>query len=560
MADKAYVQTAAGAVIEIPKSEERAHIESGDFLPATAADLAEQEKRAKNNTTGAKLATAVESVGAGAIDAVAAPFTASARAAAALGHKYIEKKPAGLNNDFEDPVAGLTGRNLLSKAAGPINSAFSDKSSGQESADFAEGQRERAEAHPAIAMGGNIAGAIVGGGGLARGAGALGAGATEALGGGMLARAAGAVTTGAAEGAAYGQASAADEAYIQNIPLTAEKVVASMGWGALMGGGVSLAAHAASGALGMIRSGSRGATPLDSPRLPASPADAAEGDIAAAGDEATSGVRPVAAEAAPQYEVNVGAFDKESMRPESADFVRDNPEAANAKGPPRIEVYPDSGPQVIDGRHRMQAAADRGESTIDAQVVHYDAEGNKLSEVTQPVSLSDTPHGNPREAVSEVHQPAAADIPLPGPGGAANDTAAAPHWASGKLREFADERTAKALGANVSSIKALGRTAEQAKTQMHAMSQAVQDATLEDGSKVFRPLDSPDVLAERVAKAHEETTAKLADFREQAAKVFDEHPEIAPKPEAIADRIQSEVLNPLLQHPSADIRATARAR
>lgn len=84
-------------------------------------------------------------------------------------------------------------------------------------------------------------------------------------------------------------------------------------------------------------------------------------------------------------EVSVNtAFDPESMRPESAKYVREN---AATLGPPRIEIYPD-GMGIGDGRHRMQAAYERGERSMQANVVHYDAKGNKLSEAVEPISLT----------------------------------------------------------------------------------------------------------------------------------------------------------------------------
>jgi hypothetical protein len=262
----------------------------------------------------------------------------------------------------------------------------------------------------------------------------------------------------------------------------------------------------------MIRNGSRGATPLDSPRLGSDIGDVV-GDVAGDDVKATAGHEPGApptdGASAIESAVSTGpaptegtdvAIGKSSTRAESPlDAVKASPEAASELGSPRVAAEPEAAP-----------AAEAGP-----------------------------------------------DLPL----GAspANDVERAPSMVSGKIREFADERTAKALGANVSSIKALGRTAEQAKAQMSAMTQAVRGATLEDGTPVFRPFDHPDVLAQRVAQAQQETTAKLAAFRQQAAEVFAEHPEIAPSPNAIADRIQRDVISPLQNHPSAGIRATADA-
>jgi hypothetical protein len=104
----------------------------------------------------------------------------------------------------------------------------------------------------------------------------------------------------------------------------------------------------------------------------------------------------------PALEVNVGAFDRGSMRSESLDHLRAHPEDANRLGPPRIDVWPDSGPVVGDGRHRMAIAAERGDKTIKADIVHYDTEGNVIKQGTEDVSLVTRPGGNPREAVTRA--------------------------------------------------------------------------------------------------------------------------------------------------------------
>lgn len=90
-----------------------------------------------------------------------------------------------------------------------------------------------------------------------------------------------------------------------------------------------------------------------------------------------------------RFSVDVGSprF-KEGMRDDSFSHLRAHPEDANRQGIPRIEVYPDSGPTVADGRHRMALAAERGEGSIDAEVVRYDADGNVVSRETQPVALA----------------------------------------------------------------------------------------------------------------------------------------------------------------------------
>lgn len=116
-------------------------------------------------------------------------------------------------------------------------------------------QRRLAEDNPGATFLGSVAGSLPGGvalggtvGGIARGLGATEAGVSAIAGG--------------AEGALQGYSGASEEAYFENRELTAEQMIASMGWGALIGGTVGYGTGKVSERL-FSRSGSRGATPFD---------------------------------------------------------------------------------------------------------------------------------------------------------------------------------------------------------------------------------------------------------------------------------------------------------
>src|SRR6478736_4261065 len=250
---KAYLRDADGHVFKTDPSAAAAKIAEGDRFAITAEEYAQHERDKKAQTTGAQIKTGLESAAAGAIDAAQAPIALPLRANAALWGDA-------------DPLKDISGRKTVENIAALWGGATSDRNAEAYGREYGENARARAELNPATAFAGNVAGSLAGGGALAGGAKALGAGAAKALGEGLAARASGALATGALEGAAYGQAQAGEEAYLHNIPLTGEKLIAAMGWGALLGGGVSLAAH---GGGALLRRGSRGATPLDSPRLPA---------------------------------------------------------------------------------------------------------------------------------------------------------------------------------------------------------------------------------------------------------------------------------------------------
>jgi hypothetical protein len=534
---KAFVRTRDGALSQVDPGGAQQLFESGEYLPASAEDVSRADIKAANSTLGAKAKTFAESAAAGAIDAAQAPIALPLRANAALwGDK--------------DPLEGLGGRAVVESAATIFGNLKGGPKTGEAyGREYGENARARAEENPGAALAGNVAGTLVTGGALSGGAGAIGKTAAGALGGGALARAGGAVATGALEGAAYGQAQATEEAYLHNIPLTGEKLIAAMGWGAVLGGGVSLAAH---GAGALLRRGSRGATPIDGPRLPTQADEPL--DVAASGFP-ESGTRPVAGASSDVDLVNKRGIENtefnrdpasmRDMRVHRGAYEGATPEEVQqiARGeiptknssrpfdPVSVNIEADGQIHLNDGRHRLQAAKEAGADEILAKVRRYDSEGNIVAEEVAPVSIGAT-------AATEAAE-------------------AAPSKYSSGLRDFADERTAKALGARGSTLKKLGRTAEQAESTMHDMARTVRGVTLEDGSPVFRALDSQEELAARVRLAKEETTGKLQAFRDKAEKVFESHPEIAPRAESIADRIKAEVADPLASHPSSAIAAQA---
>jgi len=405
MSEKAYVQTRHGEVIEVPKAEVRAKLESGEYLPATAADKADADRRAANSTLTAKAKTFAESAAASAIDTVEAPIALPVRGGAAL-------------LGYDDPLKDIGGRQTVENAAnifGELKNRLTGTNQSGEAygRQYGENARARAEANPNTATAGNLVGSIAAGGALSGGASSIGTSAAKALGGGLAARAAGAFAGGALEGAAYDQAGASEEAYLKNIPLSGEKLIASLGFGALLGGTVSLGAE------------------------------------------------------------GLGAL-------------------------------------VRRGAHAGQEGAEA--------------------------------------AVAADGLDAGADVPArPGEGVTAAD----------RLRDFADERTGKALGVRASDYKKLGRTAEQAQREFHELNRTVRNMTLEDGTPVFQGIQSQEDLADRVLQAKQETGRKLGQFREDADAVFEKHPELAPDANYIADRIQKELVDPLANHPLSASRAQA---
>jgi hypothetical protein len=215
-----------GDIYQVEANGAQAAIDGGRFAPASL-----EEVHAYDERLAAENASDLETAGAFAGATVAAGFdaiTGLPRLATAGAHA------AGIID--EDPFADVAGAKLLPSSY------------------------KRAAEHSPIAVAlGNVVGGVAGGGVLGKAASALGAGA-EAVSG---SRALGTATAGALEGSAFGLTGAQNEAYIKNEKLTSEQLVASMGIGALIGGGIGLGVGGAKAALEGIPK--RGAAHVEAP-------------------------------------------------------------------------------------------------------------------------------------------------------------------------------------------------------------------------------------------------------------------------------------------------------
>ena len=422
---KAYLRDKHDNFFSVDPSAANAVIAEGDSFAVTPEQLAEHEREKKNSGLGAKIKTGAESFGAAAIDTLQAPIALPLRlGAAALGKG--------------DPLEHLSGRatieNLASIFGGDEGGVikpgeFGGQTGESYAREYGENARARAEANPLSALAGNIAGSLAAGGALSGGAGAIGGAAGKALGGGAAARAAGALTAGALEGAAFGQAQAADEAYLENIPLSAEKLIASMGWGAVLGGGVSLAAH---GAGALLRKGSRGATPIDSPR------------VSVADDAADDWLR-----ARPANDVTAAAEDVTKIAGPEARAVAAEERAAAAEARTAAEdVTKVAGPEA-----RAMAAEERA-AAADTQVGPRPVDSAPLPK-TEPLPPPAEAAAMPTAGLEAGSRTAAEGAALPGAAAALGPEAAvlgAVGKEPGVLRELASDVARKALGAKNAKI------------------------------------------------------------------------------------------------------------
>lgn len=256
------VNQATGDIVDVGKSGAATAIETGRFRPATAAEVERWDTRAEREGALATLESFGEAGAAGAFDAITGIPRLATAAAAGMG--AIDK----------DPFQGVSGRQFLTNLMGLGGDI-----------DYEQRARERAEANSTASTLGGIAGSIVGGGPITKLAGGAGGLLTRATGSDL----AGLAGAGAIEGAGLSVQQTGEEAFLKDTDLTGEQLLAGMGWGALIGGGVGLGLGAG-GKLLFGRQGSRGMTPIDAPRLPAGPAQDAA--LEATATKALGGIEP----------------------------------------------------------------------------------------------------------------------------------------------------------------------------------------------------------------------------------------------------------------------------
>lgn len=283
------VNNQTGAIFEVGESGVESALASGRFGVATPEQVAAYDRQQASSGFDSLKALA-ESAGAAGFDAL----TALPRAATALATS------AGAID--EDPLKDMSGRQLIANLFALGGDTQYD-----------ERARERAEEHGVASAIGNIAGTLAGGFGVAGLAGKAGAAAQTATG----SRAVGLGVSGAIEGGILGVGQASEQAYLEDTELTGERLLAGMGWGALVGGGVGMTI----GGAGRLfrRSGSRGATPLDSPQ--GLPGPASDGALEATATRALGdGVTPVPGlgskvrEALEDAQAAVAGVDREALR------------------------------------------------------------------------------------------------------------------------------------------------------------------------------------------------------------------------------------------------------
>jgi hypothetical protein len=503
----------AGGIEDVDAAGVDAALSTGRYKLASADEVQKWDTRKEREGAVETLKTFGEAASASAFDALMAPV-------AALDAISSPER-------FKGPGTP-SGREALKVLVGGVTEE------GQKTYDDAA--KGRAEQHALAALLGNVTGSVVGGlplGGVA------GTGA-KALG---LGRAATATAVGAAEGAVQNVSSAREEAYIENHELTGESLLAAMGWGALIGGGVGFSV----GKAGQLfnREASRGATAFDSPRVPGAGADAAAAPLP----------RPVTdLDRVAERGLENADHLKTGMREESLAKVREEFASGAPIRPVNVTVYPDGKVALADGRHRLAVAGELGLDELPAKITRMANDGSVVSEATGTVPLKARPPAA-LDTAAAFDVASLPEVTLPGAGAAAKP--AGQRFAD-RLHRFAEERTAKALGARGTDIRRLGKTAEKAEAEMRRMTRDVLDGELADGTKIFRATQSQDELVANLSRAKDEAGAALGSFREKVGAYIDNSArELRPSTKAIAERLERELVAPLEASPVPQLASRA---
>lgn len=325
-----------GNVLDVGESGVDTALASGRYRLASPEEVQAWDTRAQRDSAVESLKAFGESAAAGAFDAV----TGIPRLITAAAHY------TGAIED--DPLAGVSGRQLLSNVAtlgGDLG--------------YEERARGRAQDHGTASALGGVAGAIGGGLGISSLAGRAGAAVRGATGSQAL----GTGAAGALEGAALSVQQTSEEAFLEDSELTAERMLAGMGWGALIGGGVGLAIGKGQQVL-FGRAGSRGATPLDSPRT--APGPRSDAALEAAATRALGDVPPAPGlggklrEALEDAQAAVAGVDRQALRDVGATRGFLDPASSGYKGRSlwwnREKIWGESTEQLT--RKLEQAAGD----------------------------------------------------------------------------------------------------------------------------------------------------------------------------------------------------------
>lgn len=221
---KTYLRSANGFVA-VPTELAGEYVAAQGYVPATADEVAQRKKLKEQEGLVGGTKAAAKAAAAHTFDAATAVVRVPLQfGAAAVGSEKTLKE-----------LENLTGHKLMENLAGIATELTGSGTAEKGSREFKEATKAQYEAHPTATTVAGVAGDIAGGIGLGGAAAKVGAGAASGL-----ARAAGRTVGMAAEGGLYGANMAGEVSYLEDSPLTSQKLLAGMGLGAAFGAGGGL--------------------------------------------------------------------------------------------------------------------------------------------------------------------------------------------------------------------------------------------------------------------------------------------------------------------------------
>jgi hypothetical protein len=125
------------------------------------------------------------------------------------------------------------------------------------------------------------------------------------------------------------------------------------------------------------------------------------------------------------------------------------------------------------------------------------------------------------------------------------------------LKDISDQQTIRALGGTQRDIGRLGRTAEASEKRIGEIAETVRTATLDDGTKVFKPFSNASELADKLVVAEKEAGTRLSKAVDRIEEITLANPEAKPNLGQFLKRVDDEVLAELKASAIPEVRQRA---
>lgn len=122
------------------------------------------------------------------------------------------------------------------------------------------------------------------------------------------------------------------------------------------------------------------------------------------------------------------------------------------------------------------------------------------------------------------------------------------------LKDISDHQTIRALGG---SPRNLARSAEGMERRVSEIAETVRNATLEDGTKVFKPFSNASELAEKLVVAERQSGDRLAKVVDKIEDITRANPEARPNVERFLNKVDNDFLDAMKASTEPEVRRRA---